>query len=103
MTFKVVTTPEADDKIRTIDSCWRENRTAAPNLFSEELAAALDLLEGIPNVGRSYGHPTVKNVRRILLRSTRYHVYYVVLGDAVVVLSVWSAVRGSGPYLKSPP
>jgi len=57
VTFKVVTAPEADHQIRTIDSWWRENRTAAPNLFSEELAAAFDLLEGIPNMGRSYGHP----------------------------------------------
>lgn len=103
MTFKLVTTPEADNQIRTIDSWWRENRTAAPNLFSEELAAALELLEVIPNIGRSYPHPTVKDVRRILLRATRYHVYYVPPRDAVVVLSVWSAVRGSGPDLKSPP
>ena len=103
MTFKVVTTPEADHQIRTIDSWWRENRTAAPNLFSEELAAAFDLLEGIPNMGRRYSHPTAKNVRRILLRSTRHHVYYVVLEDTVVVLAVWSAVRGSGPDLTSPP
>ncbi|MGH9318989.1 MAG: type II toxin-antitoxin system RelE/ParE family toxin [Vicinamibacteria bacterium] len=103
MTFQVVTTPEADGQIRTIDSWWRENRKAAPNLFSEELAAGFELLEAVPNVGRSYKHPSVKSVRRILLRSTRYHVYYVVLGNAVVVLSVWSAVRGSGPELKPQP
>jgi plasmid stabilization system protein ParE len=101
VTFKVVTTPEADEQIRTIDSWWRENRPAAPDLFTEELAAGFDVLEAIPNAGRSYEHPTVKNVRRILLRSTRYHVYYLVLGDAVAVLSVWSALRGSGPELKS--
>ena len=52
-------------------------------------------------MGRSYAHSTVKNVRRVLLRSTRYHVYYVVLTDTVVVLTVWSAVRGSGPDLTS--
>ena len=102
MTFRLVTTPEVDVQIRTIDSWWRENRPAAPELFSQELAAGLDLLEAVPNVGRSYGHPTVKGVRRILLRSTRYHVYYIVLEDTIVVLAVWSAVRGSGPDLKSP-
>ena len=57
-------------------------------LFLEELAAAFELLESVPNMGRSYGHSTVKNVRRVLLRSTRYHLYYVVLKDTVVVLTV---------------
>jgi hypothetical protein len=49
VTFKVVTTPEADAKIRNIDSWWRENRAAAPDLFSQELAASFDMLEAIPN------------------------------------------------------
>ena len=61
-----------------------------------------ELLESVPHIGRSYRHPTVKNVRRVLLRSTRYHVYYVVHDDAVIVLAVWSAVRGSGPVLAPP-
>ena len=99
MTFEVVTTPEAEGQIRTIDSWWRENRTAAPNLFSEELAAIFELLESAPHIGRSYRHPCVKNVRRVLLRSTRYHVYYVIGDRAVIVLSVWSAVRGRRPDL----
>jgi pyruvate carboxylase len=33
-------TPEAEAQIRIIDSWWRENRTALPNLFADELAAA---------------------------------------------------------------
>jgi len=103
VTFTVVTTPEADEQIRAIDSWWRENRLAAPDLFSQELSEGFAVLEAIPHAGRGYEHPTVKNVRRTLLRSTRYHVYYVVLGEVVTVLSVWSAVRGSGPDLKSPP
>jgi plasmid stabilization system protein ParE len=78
-------------------------RPAAPDLFAQELTTGFGVLEAIPNAGREYAHPTVRNVRRILLRSTRYHVYYVILGDAVSVLSVWSAVRGSGPDLKSRP
>ena len=81
---------------------WLENRSAAPSLFSEELAAIFELLESVPHIGRSYRHPTVENVRRVLLRSTRYHVYYVVHDDAVIVLAVWSAVRGSGPDLAPP-
>ena len=51
MTFRVVTTPEAEEQIRTVDSWWRENRTVAPNLFSEELAAIFELLESTPYIG----------------------------------------------------
>ena len=102
MTFKVVTTPEAEEQIWAVGNWWLENRSAAPSLFSEELAAIFELLESVPHIGRSYRHPTVKNVRRVLLRSTRYHVYYVVHDDAVIVLAVWSAVRGSGPDLAPP-
>ena len=102
MTSRVVTTPEADDQIRAVDAWRRENRTAAPALFAEELAAIFELLESTPYIGRSYRHPTVKNVRRVLLRATRYHVYCVVRDEAVIVLSVWSALRGSGPDLALP-
>jgi plasmid stabilization system protein ParE len=39
-------------------------------------------------------------LRRILLRATRYHVYYVSNAETVLILAVWSAVRGAGPDLK---
>jgi len=38
-------------------------------------------------------------VRRVLLRSSRYHVSYVVREEDAVVLAVWGAVRGTGPDL----
>jgi len=40
---------------------------------------------------------TVPPIRRILLRTTRNHIYYQVHDDRIVLLSVWGAVRGSGP------
>jgi hypothetical protein len=40
----VVTTPEADEQIHVIDSWWRANRSAAPDLFTEELANCFNLL-----------------------------------------------------------
>lgn len=100
MTIRIVVTPEASDQARSIEAWWRKERTAAPNLFSEELASAIALLAGAPQAGRRYPHPTVASVRRILLRSTRYHVYYRIHQDDVVILALWSAVRGSGPELK---
>ena len=100
MTVRIVTTPEAEDQVRIIDAWWRSERPAAPGLFEEELAAAFALLGSAPLAGRRYGHPSISEVRRILLRSTRYHVYYRVREDDVIVLAVWNAVRGVGPELK---
>lgn len=75
MTALVLLTPEAEAQIRTIDAWWRANRSAAPGLFTEELAAAFELLATAPQLGRAYRHPTVPGVRRVLLRATRHHVY----------------------------
>lgn len=100
MTPRVVVTPEAAEQIRIIDSWWRRERPAAPRLFSEEFAGALVLIAGAPVAGRLYPHATVSEVRRVLLRSSRYHVYYKIHKDDAIILAVWSAVRGSGPELK---
>jgi plasmid stabilization system protein ParE len=98
----VYTTPEADQQIRAIERWWKSNRRAAPRLFQEELAEAFSVLATSPGIGRIYRTPSVAGVRRLLLRATRYHVYYVHDADAVIVLSVWSAVRGRDPKLHPP-
>jgi plasmid stabilization system protein ParE len=53
----------------------------------------------MPRLGRRIAHPEVVFLRRILMRASRYHVYYVTDGEIVMILAVWSAVRGSGPDL----
>ena len=77
----------------------RANRTAAPELFRNELAAALELIGLAPLAGRPYRKTQVPGVRRVLLRSTRCHVYYIVRDADALVVAVWSAVRGTGPNL----
>jgi plasmid stabilization system protein ParE len=99
VTVSLFVPEEVEEQIRVIDSWWRENRSAAPDLFIEELASGFSLLKSNPQIGRRYPHPMVRNVRRFLLRSSRYHVYYNSREDAVVILSVWSALRGTGPNL----
>ena len=101
MSLPVRTTPEADAQIRIIDKWWRENRTASPNLFAAELAAAFDLLSHAPHIGRSYRQSPVPDTRRVLLKGTRYHVYYVACREEVRVLAVWHARRGLGPPLRA--
>ena len=100
--MRVLLVPVAREQVDTIDDWWRENRPASPDLCLEELSSALDLLATAPNLGRRYPHATVKGVRRELMRSSHYHVYYIASEDAVIVLSVWSGQTGVGPDLSSP-
>jgi plasmid stabilization system protein ParE len=80
---------------------WWENRPAAPDLFVREFVEAVARLTRAPNSGTPYPHPRIASVRRLLMRRTKYHVYYVYQPeqDEVWVLSVWRAMRGRGPEL----
>lgn len=98
--MSVRTTAVADEQIVAIDDWWREHRQASPDLFTDELADTFALPAAAPQLGRPYGATDVPGARRVLMRATRFHVYYVPEGDEdVVVLAVWSAVRGRGPRL----
>ena len=67
MSLLVRTTPEADTQIRVIGDWWRKNRTASPDLFADEPAAAFELLGHAPYIGRLYRQSPVSDTRRILL------------------------------------
>lgn len=101
MRASVRTTSEADQQALDAESWWVSNRAAAPDLFSRELADAFDRLRRLPNLGRPYRVRGAAGVRRLYLPQTRYHVYYVHNPDLheVVVLAVWSAIRGKAPPL----
>ena len=93
--------PRADGQIRRIARWWHEHRPAAPSLFSEELADALESLMVHPTLGTAYGERRGTPVRRLRLPRSRYHVYfsYDVERDVVSVRAVWHGSRGSGPPL----
>ena len=76
MTLPVRTTPEADGQIREIDDWWRTNRRSSPDLFIDELIASFAVLGDAPQIGRLYRQSPVPATRRLLLKQTRYHVYY---------------------------
>jgi plasmid stabilization system protein ParE len=97
----VRTTAEADAQIRTIDAWWRINRPAASTLFAGELTASLDTIGHAPQIGRRYRKSPVVGVRRVLLKHSRYHLYYVERDDEVMVLAVWHARRGVGPPMRT--
>jgi hypothetical protein len=94
---RVVTTPEADTDAKRIDQWWIRNRSAARNLFLEELADALALLGLEAGVGVRYAHRTIPGLHRYLLRSTRYHLYFVYTEELVVIVGLWGATRRTTP------
>lgn len=93
----LVTTPEADEDAKQIDEWWVAHRGASSNLFLEELAHALGLLALEPGIGVGVAHRIIPGLRRYLLRSTRYHLYFVYSDDLVVVVGIWGATRGALP------
>lgn len=52
-----------------------------------------------PELGKIWKHPGITGIRRTLLRASRYHLYFKVIDEDVVVLAIWSAVRGRGPSI----
>jgi plasmid stabilization system protein ParE len=101
VSLPVRTTPEAEAQIREIDVWWRTHRGSSPDLFLEELAAVFDVIGDAPHIGRLYRQSPVPGTRRILLKGTRYHVYYVPGPDEVKVLAIWHGRRGEGPPLRA--
>jgi plasmid stabilization system protein ParE len=91
----------AEADIRSIDSWWREHRSAAPDLFIDEMLLAASLLQSFPQLGKRYPAARVPRLRRYLLRASRYHIYYLASPDEVLVLTVWGAVRGTTPNFKA--
>jgi hypothetical protein len=70
-------------------------------LFAEELGEAERHLSTAPESGATYGYRRNRLIRRWLLPTTEYHVYFSVdrKGRTVTVHSVWGARRGRGPRL----
>lgn len=95
--MKVELSAEAQAQAERIDAWWRENRPAAANLFAEELETALRTLAETPAVTLRYAPRP--DVRRLLLRRTRHHLYVIEEPSRVLVVAVWSAHRGRGPRL----
>ena len=82
-----------------VDAWWRENRTASPDLFASEFAAAIAALSAAPEMGQRFDDAGSTGIRRLLLRATQFHIYYDYDGSIVRIVAVWSCLRGRGPGL----
>lgn len=102
MTIEIRVSPQAVEQAKAAQQWWETNRAAAPSLLHDELAAGLELLAQLPEIGPPYPNERVPGVRRLLLRKCQYHIYYVYDAGGpglVVVLALWSSRRGRGPEL----
>ena len=89
----------AASEIERAERWWLENRPSAPDAFRADLKGAFILLVRQPGVGVKVGNTRLSGVRRLHLGRIRYFVYYRVMNDELVVLSVWHSSRGKGPSI----
>lgn len=88
-------------QIEKISAWWMENRPAASSMFLDEMENAERLLRSNPEAGTIYAAHHTGVIRRVLLASTKHHLYYRYRADKneIVVLTVWGAPRERGPKL----
>lgn len=99
----VFVTPHAGRQISESEQWWFLHREKAPLLFEQELEAAFDLIRRVPKAGRLWRESDEPGVRRVLLRKSKYPIYYLEELDHLRLLAVWGAPRGSGPDLGHEP
>lgn len=92
--------PQALAQVQAAHAWWKQNRPSAPRLLRDELAEALQLLRTSPGAGAPYSHRRLRDVRRLVLPSTQYYLYYLTDPDGVTILAVWSSLRGRAPQLR---
>jgi plasmid stabilization system protein ParE len=97
----VVFTTRAERHLEEAVAWWREHRPAAPNAILDELERALSLLTLHPSIGAKARSPRLPGVRRILLETVGYHLYYRVRSvlHRIDILALWHSRRGEGPKL----
>lgn len=76
--YRVEIVDRASIQISAAHEWWRLNRPDVPDLFLDDLGAALDRLGSSPFSGSPYPVVRPAGVRRVRLRRTGYHAYYTV-------------------------
>lgn len=97
----VYATDEADAMIATASDWWQANRPKAPTLLQQELQLAKEHLERFPEAGRLIRRRGFPGLRRLILRRTRYYLYYRYFAEdgEVWIVALWAAMRQRGPTL----
>lgn len=96
--MKIRISGRAKRELKRLDKWWRANRDEK-DIFIDEFELMARVIREQPNLGRPYYGASEDEVRRVQMATTRYHIYYALKEDEVVILSIWGAVRGRGPKL----
>jgi plasmid stabilization system protein ParE len=100
----VVIVDAAEEQLGEIVEWWAAHREASPLLVTQEFDRCVSLLEASPDVGVRFLRSRVPGVRRLVMKRTKHHVYY--LHDepngVVYVLAVWGAPKVGDPVLLDP-
>jgi plasmid stabilization system protein ParE len=98
---KVLIGARAEREIRRKADSWVTHSTISPELFWDELRAALRRLAVEPYAGRVWTSPSGRQLYRLLLPATSNHLYYSYDAEKEILLvrSLWGARRGREPKL----
>ena len=91
-------TATAQEHVRREKAWWLANRDH-PDVFTEELEQALQIIAALPGAGTLYAQSPVPGVRRVYLRRVAVHLYYTFDDARVIVRALWGARRERGPQL----
>jgi plasmid stabilization system protein ParE len=101
--FRILVTATAERHLETIQTWWVVNRPDVPFLFVDEVEAAFERISRAPSSGAVYPRTRLgTSLHRVLLRRTRYHVYYTCdpASRRATIRAIWYAARGRSPQLK---
>jgi len=70
-----------------------------PDVFTEELEQALQIIAALPGAGTLYAQSPVPGVRRVYLRRVSAHLYYTFDNDEVTIRALWGVRRERGPRI----
>ena len=102
MSFQLRFSRGAFRQIDAADSWWKENRPASPDLFMSELRVGLGQIRRFPTVFADLGDPRMPGLRRLLMRKSRYYIYWTTQAEVVEILAVWHTSRGQSPLDEDP-
>jgi plasmid stabilization system protein ParE len=72
----VILVDAAEEQLDEIVEWWRTHREASPMLVMDEFDRCVSLLESSPDAGARFHRSRVPGVRRLVMRRTKHHVYY---------------------------
>jgi plasmid stabilization system protein ParE len=91
-------TATAHEHVRREKAWWLANRDH-PDVFTEELEQALQIIAALPGAGTLYPQSPVPGIRRVYLRRVAVHLYYTFDDAGVIVRALWGARRERGPRI----